>query len=182
METLSASGKIGDALLIHLMYALGLRTGEIRLLKFDDVNNQEHPTIKVYKAHKGKVKQIEISQALYDEIKNYENELIMKEKYDKTIRKTTESEEVGGHFMHTDSESAIIKKFRRNFGGTLSKFNLIPKINRELSLKEKNNGSKMIKELSLAETSNIRPVKMIKRDSSNGINQGKTSKKLKKKR
>ena len=69
------------------MYALGLRTGEIRLLKFDDVNNQEQPTIKVYKAHKGKVKQIEISQALYDEIKNYENELIMKEKYDKTIRK-----------------------------------------------------------------------------------------------
>ena len=68
METLSASGKIGDALLIHLTYALGLRTGEIRLLRFDDVNNQEHPTNKVYKAHKAKVKQIEISQALYDEI------------------------------------------------------------------------------------------------------------------
>ena len=109
-KTLSASGKIGDALLIYLMYALGLRTGKIRLLKFDDVNNQEQPTIKVYKAHKGKVKQIEISQALYDEIKNYENELIMKEKYDKTIRKTTESEEVAGHFMYTDSESAIINK------------------------------------------------------------------------
>ena len=181
-KTLSASGKIGDALLIHLMYALGLRTGEIRLLKFDDVNNQEHPTIKVYKAHKGIVKQIEISQALYDEIKNYENELIMKEKYDKTIRKTTESEEVAGHFMYTDSESAIIKKFRRNFGGILSKFNLRPKIIRELSLKEKNNGPKMIKELSLTETSNIRPVKMIKSNSSKGINQGKTSKKLKKKR
>ena len=39
-KALSASGKIEDALLIHLMYALGLRTGEIRLLKFDDVNNQ----------------------------------------------------------------------------------------------------------------------------------------------
>ena len=60
------------------MYALRLRTGEIRLLKFDYVNNQEHPTIKVYKTHKGKVKQIEISQALYDEIKNYENELLWK--------------------------------------------------------------------------------------------------------
>ena len=97
------------------MYALGFRTGEIRLPKFDDVNNQEDPTIKVYKANKGKVKQIEISQVLYDEIKNYENELIMKEKYDKTIRKTTKSEEVDRHFMYTDFESAIIKKFRRNF-------------------------------------------------------------------
>ena len=181
-KTLSASGKIGDALLIHLKYALGLRTGEIRLLKFDDVNNQAHPTIKVYKAHKGKVKQIEISRALYDEIKNYENELIMKEKYDNTIRKTTESEEVAGYFMYTDSESTIIKKFRRNFWGILSKFNMRPKIIRELSLKEKNNEPKMIKELSLTETSNIRPVKMIKSDSSKGINQGKTSKKLKKKR
>ena len=178
-KTLSASGKIGDAFLIHLMYTLGLRTGEIRLLKFDDVNNQEHPTIKVYKTHEGKVKQIEISQALYDEIKNYENKLIMKEKYDKTIRKTTESEEVDGHFMYTDSESVIIKKIRKNFGGTLSKFNLRPKFIRELSLKEKNNGPKMIKELSLSETSNIRPVKMMKRVSSKGINQGKTSKKIK---
>ena len=181
-KTLSASGKIGDALLIHLMYALGLRTGEIRLLKFDDVNNQERPTIKVCKAHKGKVKQIEISQALYDENKNYENELIMKEKYDKIIRKTTESEEVAGYFMYTDSESAIIKIFRRKLGGTLSKFNMRPKIIRELSLKEKKNVPKMIKELSLAETSNTRPAKMMKRDSSKGINQGKTSKKLKKKR
>ena len=84
--------------------------------------------------------------------------------------------------MYTDSESAIIKKFRWNFGGTLSKFNLRPKIIRELSLKVKNNGPKMIKELSLAETSNIRPAKMMKRDSSKGINQGKISKKLKKKR
>ena len=181
-KTLSASGKIGDAFLIHLMYTLGLRTGEIRLLKFGDINNQEHPTIKAYNTHKGKVKQIEISQALYDEIKNYENKLIMKEKYDKTIRVTTESEEVDGHLIYTYSESAIIKKIRRNFGGTLSKFNLRPKIIIELSFNEKNNVPKMIKELSLAENSNIRPVKMMKKDSSKGINQGKTSKKLKKKR
>ena len=78
--------------------------------------------------------------------------------------------------MYKDSESAIIKKFRRNFGGTLSKFNLRPKIISELYLKEKNNGPKMIKELTLAETSNIRLVKMMKRDSSKGINQGKTFK------
>ena len=64
--------------------------------------------------------------------------------------------------MYTDSKSAIIKKFRRNLGRILSKFNLKPKIIRELSLKEKNNGPEMIKELSLTETSNIRPVKMIK--------------------
>ena len=39
----------------------------------------------------------------------------------------------------------------------------------------------MIKELPLAETSNISPVKMMKRNSSKGINRGKTSQKLKKK-
>ena len=44
-------------------------------------------------------------------IKNYEYELILKEKYDETIRQATQSEEVARHFNYTDSESAIIKKF-----------------------------------------------------------------------
>ena len=61
----------------------------------------------------------------------------MKEKYDKTIRKTTESEYVAEYFMITDSWSAIIKKFRRKFGGTLSKFNLRPNIITELFLKKR---------------------------------------------
>ena len=37
--------------------------------------------------------------------------------------------------MYTDSESVIIKKFKRNFGGILNRFNLRPKDIRELSLK-----------------------------------------------
>ena len=71
------------------MYLLGLKTKEIRLLKFEDVSDNVQPTIKVYIFNSGKAKQIEISKALYEEIKNYENELILKEKYDETIRQAT---------------------------------------------------------------------------------------------
>ena len=181
-KTLTINGKIGDALLIHLMYVLGLKTKEIRLLKFEDVSDNVQPTIKVYRFNSGKVKQIEISKDLYEEIKNYENELILKEKYDETIRQATQSEEVVGHFMYTDSESAIIKKFKRNFGGILNKFNLRPKDIRELSLKEKNSGLNMIKEMSLIDNESNELLISMRKDYSKRFNQVKTNKKPKKKR
>ena len=37
---------MGDALLIFIMYALKLRTGGIKLLKFKDGNNKDLSTIK----------------------------------------------------------------------------------------------------------------------------------------
>ena len=164
------------------MYVLGLKTKEIRLLKFEDVSNNVQPTIKVYRFNSGKVKQIEISKDLYEEIKNYENELILKEKYDETIRQATQSEEVVGHYMYTDSESAIIKKFKRNFGGILSKFNLRPKDIRELSLKEKNSGLNMIKEMSLIDNESNELLISMRKDYNKRFNQVKTNKKPKKKR
>ena len=110
-------GKTGDALLIRLMYTLKLRTGEVRLMKFEDVKNQEQPTIKVYRSKRGNSKQIQISQDLYNEIKYYEGYLIQKGKYDKVIRQITVSEQVVGHFMFPDSGSTILKKFESYYGG-----------------------------------------------------------------
>ena len=44
------------------MYTLKLRTVKVRLLKFEDVKNQEQPTINVYRSKRGSSKQIQISQ------------------------------------------------------------------------------------------------------------------------
>ena len=44
--------KTGDAILILFMNTLKLRTGEVLLLKFKDGENQEQPTIKVYRLNR----------------------------------------------------------------------------------------------------------------------------------
>ena len=66
-ETLKFKGKIWDALLIHLMYALKLRTGVIRLLRFEDLSDRDLFTFKVYKSQRGNVKQIQLSKTLFNE-------------------------------------------------------------------------------------------------------------------
>ena len=53
-KTLKFKGKIGDALRIHLMYALKLRTEEIRLLMFEDSSDKDLFTFKVCKSQRGK--------------------------------------------------------------------------------------------------------------------------------
>ena len=164
------------------MYVLGLKTKEIRLLKFEDVSDNVQPTIKVYRFNSGKVKQIEISKDLYEENKELWKWVDIERKYDETIRQATQSEEVVGHFMYTYSESAIIKKFKRNFGGILNKFNLRPKDIRELSLKEKNSGLNMIKEMSLIDNESDELLISMRKDYSKRFNQVKTNKKPKKKR
>ena len=118
------------------MYELSLRTGEVRLLRFEDVSDSDQPTMKVYKSKTCKVKQVQISQSLYKEIKDYEECLIKKGVNDKTLRQTTKNEQVLGHFMFADSKSTILKKFKRSFGGTLENFNIRPKDLREISLKK----------------------------------------------
>ena len=72
---LSDRGKTGDALLVHMMYVLGLKTGEVRLLRFEDVQNEDEPIIKIYDSKTNTTKQILISQELYEEIIGYKNEL-----------------------------------------------------------------------------------------------------------
>ena len=55
MENFKVKGKIEDALLIHLMYALKLRTGETILLRFEDLSDKDLFTFKVYKSQRRKV-------------------------------------------------------------------------------------------------------------------------------
>ena len=55
------------------MYALGLKTGEVRYLRFEDVYSKDSPIIQVYNPQKNREKEVIISQELYDEIKQYEN-------------------------------------------------------------------------------------------------------------
>ena len=43
-----------DALWIHLMFALAIRTEEVKNLRFEDLDNQNIPTIKAYDLHKRK--------------------------------------------------------------------------------------------------------------------------------
>ena len=67
-KTLKFKGKIGDALLIHLMYAFILKTWEIRLLRFEGLSDKDLFTFKVYRSQRGKVKQIKLSKTLLNEI------------------------------------------------------------------------------------------------------------------
>ena len=90
-KILKENGKTRDALLIHLMYALGLRTGEVRLLKFEDVRDKDLLTIKVYRLQRRIIKPMQISQDVYNDIIDFKNELIEKDKYVETIRSTTKS-------------------------------------------------------------------------------------------
>ena len=69
-KVLTSKGKISDALLIHIMYALGLKTGEVRYLRFEDVYNKDRPIIQVYNPQKNREKEVIISKEQYDEINN----------------------------------------------------------------------------------------------------------------
>ena len=108
-NTLSNKGKTGDALLILLMYVLGLKTWEVRLLRFKDVEYKDQPTIKIYDSKKESVKQILISQELYDEIIEYKNELTATKKYHASTRDTPRDQTDYGHFMFCDSKGSITK-------------------------------------------------------------------------
>ena len=85
-KVLTSKGNISDALLIHIMYVLGLKIGEVRYLRFEDVYSKDRPITHMYNSQKNRKKKVIISQELYNEIKQYENELINEKKYFKSIR------------------------------------------------------------------------------------------------
>ena len=87
-NVLISKGKTVDALLIHLMYALWLRIGEVKYLRFEDVKNTTTAAIKVYDIQKRKEKLVSISQELYNEIKQYEKQIKEMKKYFKSIMTT----------------------------------------------------------------------------------------------
>ena len=115
MQNFEIKGKTGDALLVQLIFTLRLKISEIRILRFEDVSNQEEPKLKVSNSKKGNSKLIVISEELYNDIKNYETNLIKNGKYGKAIRKLSLSEHTIGHFMFNGSEYSIIKKLKAIF-------------------------------------------------------------------
>ena len=147
---MTEKGDTTDALLLHLMYELGLRTGEVRYLKFEDISDVKgEPNIKVYDSVKGKIKQVSISQKIYNEINAYENELIGINKWIKSVRKSNKDESITGHFIFEDWKDLISRKFKNKFRGKLAYFNLKPKDVRVASIidrgsKKSNSKSKLL--------------------------------------
>ena len=131
---LSDRGKTGDALLVHMMYVLGLKTGEVRLLRFEDVQNEDEPIIKIYDSKTNTTKQILISQELYEEIIEYKNRLSVSNKYHKSTRDTPRDKFDYGYFMFSNTKGSITKKFYSNFKGILKNFDLKSKDLREASI------------------------------------------------
>ena len=116
------------------MYVLGLKTGEIRLLRFEDVENESQPIIKIYDSKTNTIKHILISQELYEEIIEFKNELSSSNRYHKSTRETPRDMLDNGHFIFSDSKGSITKKFNSKFKGILKNFNLRPKDLREASI------------------------------------------------
>ena len=131
---LSDRGKTGDALLVHMMYVLGLKTGEVRLLRFEDVQNEDEPIIKLYDSKTNTTKHILISQELYEEIIEYKNRLCASNKYHKSTRDTPRDKHDYEYFMFSNTKGSITKKFNSKFKGILKKFDLKPKDLKEASI------------------------------------------------
>ena len=66
-KTLKVRGKIWDALLVQHIFTIGLKISEVRLLKFEDVNKQDEPKLKVSNSKEGSSKLIVISEELCNE-------------------------------------------------------------------------------------------------------------------
>ena len=121
------------------MFALALRPGEARLIKFEDVElKNSQISIKVYKSKKDRTQQLSISQQLYDEIISYKQHLISNDKYQETIRKTIKGDAVVGHFLFWNSRNAIGNKFKSWFNGATSEFKLRPKDMRIAAISDRN--------------------------------------------
>ena len=67
---------------------LDLNQENVKYLRFEDVYNKDRPITQVYNPQMNRENEVIISQELYDEIKQYENELINEKKYIEWIIKT----------------------------------------------------------------------------------------------
>ena len=113
---------------------LGLKTREVRLLRFEDVQNEDEPIIKIYDSKTNTTKHILISQELYEEIIEYKNRLCASNKYHKTTRDIPRDKHYYGYFMFSNTKGSITKKFYSKFKGTLKHLDLKPKDLREASI------------------------------------------------
>ena len=154
-KTLSNKGNKVDALLLHLMFALALRPGEARLLKFEDVLiNNNQMLFKVYKSKKDRIQQLTISKELYNEIISYKQYLIDENKYVESNRKTSKGDMITGHFIFNNSRNVIGNKFKSWFGGVIPDFKLRPKDMRIAAISDRNIHGSLVEAAALADHRN----------------------------
>ena len=134
------------------MFALALRPGEARLIKFEDVElKNSQVSIKVYKSKKDRTQQLSISQQLYDEIISYKQHLISNDKYQETTRKTIKGDAVVGHFLFWNFRNAIGIKFKSWFNGATPEFKLRPKDMRIAAISDRNAHGSLTEAAALAD-------------------------------
>ena len=71
-KRLYASEQIRSAIMVHLLFSLALRPGEVKFLKFEDINMENGiTTIKVYRPKTNRTQLFSISQELFAELNEY---------------------------------------------------------------------------------------------------------------
>ena len=106
---------------MRIIYELGLRTGEVCLLRFEDIINQDIPCIGILDTKTDKIKQLQISREIFEDITNYEKELQTKNEYEIKERLTLLKEKLSGHFRLNLTRRTISRKFKNNFDGIVKK-------------------------------------------------------------
>ena len=111
-QDLNANGNIQTALLIQIMYSFALRPGEVRYLRFEDVNivNNNY-SFKIYRSKTDRFQSFSISKELYDDVKSYMKNLIETNKYSEEIRMNDKGRKIKGHFLFNKGISSVTKKF-----------------------------------------------------------------------
>ena len=97
------------------MYVLGLKAGEVRQSRFEDVKNEDEPIIKIYDSKTNTTKHILISQELYEEVIEYKNRLCASNKYHKSTRDAPRDKHDYGYFVFNNTKGSITKKFNSKF-------------------------------------------------------------------
>ena len=128
---------IEDSLLMHIIYELGLRIEEMCLLRIEDIINQDIPCISILDTKTDQIKQLQISQELFDDITNYEKELLTKNEYEIKERLAPLNEKVSEHFIFNLTRRTISRKFKSNFDGIVKNLDLRIKDLRESSIKSR---------------------------------------------
>ena len=119
-KRLYASGQIRSAIMVHLLFSLALRPGEVKFLKFEDINMENGiPTIKVYRAKTNRTQSFSISQELLAELNEYKEYLISKNLFIESTRKSNKNLPFTGHFLFQGGKNAVYKEFSSKLNSNL---------------------------------------------------------------
>jgi integrase len=116
IDLLQKKGNIRDSLLVHLMYSVASRPGEMCLIKFEDfkIKKKEYQ-VSIYQPKTRKKKTMSIPKELFDQVENYKQYLIKKHKYIEETRKTKRGDEKSGHFLFKLHRGSISRLFESRF-------------------------------------------------------------------